>query len=100
MQQHYFIFLENIFNLTNKISFAILFINKFINNKLVFELNLNYIKLFKNFLYAIVKLIINIISKQVLKSNTNILATKKLKFNKQIIKILNNNKKNNLYIIY
>ncbi len=54
---------KNIFSLEVKISFVLLSIKRVVNNKLIFELNLNYKKLSKNLFYIIEDSKINIANK-------------------------------------
>ncbi len=70
---------KDIFSLEVKISFALLFIKRVINNNLIFELNSNYKKLFENFFYAIEDSKINIASKQIFNNNINLRKLKKSK---------------------
>jgi len=79
--QRYLISFKNIFNLEIKIFFALLSIRRVVNNKLVFELNLNYKKLSKDLLYTIKNSKINIVNKQTFNNNINLYKLKKSKIN-------------------
>ncbi len=77
--QYCLISFENILNLKIKIFFALLFIRKVVNNKLIFKSNSNYRKLSENLFYTIENSEINIANKQIFDNNINLRKLKKSK---------------------
>lgn len=83
--------------MTIKISFALLFIDKFENDKLIFELNSNHQKLLANLFYVVENLKV-IMIKRIFDNDINDVS-KKFKID-EIIEIISKSENENQYMIW